>query len=54
MLLVERIIEEARKRDASDIHYIFGLKPILRISRKLTELESVDPLEENDLYEIYE
>ncbi|MBR3511867.1 MAG: Flp pilus assembly complex ATPase component TadA [Clostridia bacterium] len=54
MLLVEHIIEEARKRDASDIHFLFGLKPILRISRKLTELEDVDPLEENDLYEIYE
>ena len=54
MILIEHIIEEAMKRDASDIHLLYGLKPILRISRSLVELEDVDPLEESDLYEIYD
>lgn len=54
MILIEHIIEEAMKRDASDIHLLYGLKPILRISRSLVELEDVNPLEESDLYEIYD
>lgn len=54
MLLAEHIIDQAIQRGASDIHLLYGLKPIFRISRALVELEDVDPLEETDLYDIYE
>ena len=54
MLLAEHIIDQAIKRGASDIHLLYGLKPIYRISRALVELEDVEPLEESDLYDIYE
>lgn len=54
MLLAEHIIDQAIKRGASDIHLLYGLKPIFRISRALVELEDVEPLEESDLYDIYE
>ena len=54
MLLAEHIIDQAIQRGASDIHLLYGLKPIFRISRALVELEDVEPLEETDLYDIYE
>jgi twitching motility protein PilT len=54
MLLIETIIDEAMKRDASDIHLIKGLKPILRIRRALVEIPEVQVLEESDLYDIYD
>ncbi len=54
MLLIESIIKEAIERDASDIHLIKGLKPILRIRRTLTEIPDLDPLDEGDLYDIYD
>ena len=54
MILIEHIIDQVMKKGASDIHLLYGLKPILRIARSLVELEDVDPLEESDLYDIYE
>ena len=54
MILTEQIIKEAIERGASDIHLLYGLRPILRVSRSLVEIDSVDPLDESDLYEIYE
>ena len=39
MILIEKIIKEAIEKDASDIHLINGMKPILRITRALVELE---------------
>ena len=54
MLLIENIIEQAIKKDASDIHLMKGLKPILRINRALTEISDIDPLEDTELYDIYD
>lgn len=54
MINIDKIIDSAIKKDASDIHLIFGLKPILRISRELKELEDEDVLEENELYQAYD
>ena len=42
MLLAEHIIDQAIQRGASDIHLLYGLKPIYRISRALVELEDVE------------
>lgn len=54
MLLIENIIKEAIEKDASDIHLMKGLKPILRINRALVEITENSPLEEGDLYDIYD
>ena len=54
MILVERIIQEAIDRDASDIHLVNGLKPIFRVSRALTQMKDVNPMTESDLYEVYD
>lgn len=54
MILIENIIREAVKREASDIHLINGLKPTLRIARQLVRLEEMEPLDEAALYDIYD
>lgn len=54
MVAIEKIIEEARMMDASDIHLICGLKPILRVARNLIPLEKSDVLDEDALYDIYD
>ncbi len=54
MVHIDEIIEVAKKRDASDIHLICGLKPMLRIVRKLVEVDSSDVLTEEDMSEIYD
>ena len=53
MLSLEDIIEEAIQRDASDIHIICGLKPVLRIKKSL--IPSKYPvLTEEDIYGFYD
>lgn len=54
MLLIESVIKEAILKDASDIHLMCGLKPILRIRRTLVEVPDTKPLEESDLYDVYD
>ena len=54
MIQIEDIIEIAIKSDASDIHLVSGLKPMLRIIRQLKEIEDYDVLTEQDMYEIYD
>ncbi|MCI8310442.1 MAG: Flp pilus assembly complex ATPase component TadA [Clostridia bacterium] len=54
MVLIERIIQEAIEKGASDIHLLQGLKPILRISRDLVEIQDLDVLDEGELYEVYD
>ena len=55
MLIIERIIEEALERDASDIHLLPFLKPILRIHKSLMESEDIEePMDIDALYDIYD
>ena len=54
MLNINKILDIAIKEDASDVHLIYGLKPILRVSRELKELKNEDKIEENELFEIYD
>lgn len=54
MILIESIIKEAMHKGASDIHLMKGLKPILRVNRALVEIPDIDPLEEGELYDIYD
>ena len=54
MIQIEKILDQAIQRDASDIHFMGGIKPMLRIIRDLVEVEDTDVLTEDDLNEIYD
>lgn len=54
MVHMDKILDEAIERDASDVHLICGLKPMLRIMRDLVETNEGDVLTEEDMGEIYD
>ena len=54
MIQIEDIIDAAIENDASDIHLTAGLKPMLRIIRRLIPAEQFEVLTEEDMYEIYD
>ncbi len=54
MVQIERILDEAIERDASDVHLICGLKPTLRVIRDLVEVRNSEVLTEEDMTEIYD
>lgn len=54
MIQIEDLIDIAIEKDASDIHLISGIKPMLRIIRSLEEIEEYEPLTEQDMYDIYD
>ena len=54
MIDMNKVLDEAIKKDASDIHLIKGLKPVLRIARELKEIEGMSVLGDEELYEIYD
>ena len=54
MVDVDNILKSAIDRDASDIHLISGLKPMLRIARNLVPYEECDTLTVDDMIDIYD
>ena len=54
MVQIEKILDQAIAREASDIHLICGLRPMLRIIRDLVEVRDSDILTEEDMTEIYD
>ncbi len=54
MINIDEILKKAKELDASDVHLVSGLKPMLRISRELKPIEEMDELEEDNMYEIYD
>ena len=54
MVNVNKILDEAIQKDASDVHLICGLKPMLRIYRELVEVSAGQKLTEDDMMEIYD
>jgi len=54
MIQIEKILDYAIKKDASDIHFICGIKPTLRIIRDLVEIEDSEILTPEDMNEIYD
>ena len=54
MVQIEDLIDIAIEKDASDIHLISGNKPLIRIIRKLEEIDSYPVLTPNDMYDIYD
>ncbi len=51
---MDKILEIAIERDASDIHLICGNKPMLRVVRELVPIEEMDELTEEDMSEMYD
>ena len=54
MINMNKVIEQAIEKDASDIHLISGLKPMYRIARALVEMEGSTVLKDDDMYEMYD
>lgn len=54
MIDCNEIIRQAIQRKASDIHIVNGLKPVLRINRKLVEISGIEVLDEQDIKDVYE
>ena len=54
MIQIEKILDYAILKDASDIHFICGIKPMVRIIRDLLEVEGSDVLTPEDMNEIYD
>ena len=54
MIDIDKVLNVALEKDASDVHLICGLKPILRIRRELIEYDCPAELNEDDMYEIYD
>lgn len=54
MIDIDKILSIAKKKDASDIHLICGMKPILRIMRDLVLIENMDELSVEDMNDAYD
>ena len=54
MVNMDEVLDEAIERNASDVHLICGLKPMLRIMRDLLETNSGEVLTADDMGEIYD
>ena len=54
MLNINKVLDIAIENDASDVHLIYNLKPIMRISRELKQIETEDILQEEELFEAYD
>ena len=51
---MDKILDIAIEKDASDVHMICGNKPMLRIARDLVEIEGTKELTEEDMSEAYD
>ena len=54
MVDMNRILDLAIEKDASDIHLVPGNKPMLRIARRLEPVEETNELTEDDMMEVYD
>ena len=51
---MDKILDIAIEKDASDVHLIEGNKPMLRISRELIPIEEMEVLTQDDMSEMYD
>lgn len=54
MVDMNKILDIAIKKDASDIHLVPGNKPMIRIARRLEAIDGTKELKEEDMTEIYD
>ena len=51
---LEQVFDEAIAKDASDIHLVKGIQPMLRVARDLLSVDESEVLTDEDMFEIYE
>ncbi len=54
MINMDKILDIAIEKDASDVHLLQGIKPMLRILRDLIEIEEMEVLTEEDMFQMYD
>lgn len=54
MVNMDKVIQKAIDKNASDIHLVSGRKPILRITRALVDMEDTTELKDEDMWDIYD
>ena len=54
MVQIEDLIDIAVEKNASDIHLMAGIRPMLRIIRKLEPIEKYEVMTDDDMYEVYD
>lgn len=54
MLQIEKVLDQAIQKDASDVHLITGIKPMLRIARSLIPADSCEVITSDDMLEVYD
>ncbi len=54
MININKVLDEAISRDASDIHFIVENKPMMRIARDLVANDNIKVLTEDDMNDIYD
>ena len=54
MIDINKILDIAIAKDASDVHLIYRNKPMIRIARRLEPLEGFTELQESDMTDIYD
>lgn len=54
MINIDNVLKTAIEKDASDIHLISGIRPMLRISRELVPYEGCEDLTPEDMMDIYD
>ena len=54
MINMDRILDIAIQKDASDIHLIAENKPMLRITRELVPIDDMDVLTVDDMNQMYD
>ena len=54
MINVNAILSKAKEMGASDVHFIPGLKPTLRINRDLVDVEEEEVITKEDVLEVYD
>ncbi len=54
MIQIEKILDEAIEKDASDVHLISGIKPMLRVARALIESEVGEVIKNEDMLDVYD
>lgn len=54
MIDIEKILDIAIEKDASDVHFNIDNKPILRIRRELIPIHTMSELTPDDMYQLYD
>ena len=54
MINIDKVLDVAIENDASDVHLISGLKPIMRVARELKDVTGEKEIKDADMYEVYD